>query len=119
MKFSKAFKRLNPAPLLRGSCVRSQNAVADGEEVAALKCPETALMVSESKSVYYIPCAFCAILLGQIARLKFVGEMQYDYTLTSLPLFSSAGSKSFTKKSSMKSIPDASASKVKINAFSS
>ncbi|KAL4524212.1 hypothetical protein Ndes2437B_g04999 [Nannochloris sp. 'desiccata'] len=68
MKFSKAFKRLNPAPLLRGSCVRSQNAVADGEEVAALKCPETALMVLN-------------------------------------PLL---------KKSSMKSIPDASASKTKL-----
>jgi hypothetical protein len=75
MKFLKALKRLNPVPLLRGSCVRSQNDVADGEEVVAIKCCETPVDVSESKFLLKIPYAFCAVLLGQSARLKLVGNI--------------------------------------------
>ena len=68
MKFSKAFKSLNPAPLFRGSCFRKQDCIANEEEVALPKRPANSVEASNSKLTRYI--VSCAMWLRGSAGLS-------------------------------------------------
>ena len=114
MKIPKLLKRLNVAPLLRGSRWRSQNHVA-GEEVVTLNQPKSPIAVIEGMYNRWMACAVCVALrfwptVGQLINV--------DFNNASLsPLLSSGPQTTSMKESSIKSKPKFGAFKVSIIAF--